>query len=80
MVATRIFFLGATGYVGGPVASRLVDLGYRLTALVRQDDSRAAALRARGVEVVIGDLDSTDIIRERAATSVSYLYLSVELC
>ncbi|ORY82888.1 NAD(P)-binding protein [Leucosporidium creatinivorum] len=69
MVATHIFFLGANGYVGGPVASRLVDLGYRLTALVRKDDSRAAALRARGVEVVIGDLDSTDLIRERAASS-----------
>lgn len=68
MVATRIFFLGANGYVGGPVASCLVDLGYHLTALVRKDDSRAAALRKRGVEVVIGDLDSTELIRERAAT------------
>ncbi|GAA6042944.1 hypothetical protein JCM8097_000013 [Rhodosporidiobolus ruineniae] len=69
MVATRVFFLGATGYVGGPIASRLVDRGFQLTALVRKDDSRAAALRQRGVHTVVGTLDSVELIKEQAESS-----------
>ncbi|GAA5915154.1 hypothetical protein JCM6882_001123 [Rhodosporidiobolus microsporus] len=67
MVATRVFFLGATGYVGGPVAQRLIDRGFKLTALVRSDDSRAAALRERGAETVVGTLESVDLIKEQAS-------------
>ncbi|GAA5874324.1 hypothetical protein JCM8547_007563 [Rhodosporidiobolus lusitaniae] len=69
MVTARVFFLGSTGYVGGPVASRLVSRGFKVTALVRADDSRTAALRKRGVETVVGTLDSVDLIRQEARRS-----------
>ncbi|GAA6006858.1 hypothetical protein JCM10207_009117 [Rhodosporidiobolus poonsookiae] len=69
MTGTRVLFLGSTGFVGGPIASRLLDRGFALTALVRADDARAAALRRRGAKTVVGTLDSVDLIREEAANS-----------
>ncbi|GAA6042936.1 hypothetical protein JCM8097_000004 [Rhodosporidiobolus ruineniae] len=69
MVTTRVFFLGATGYVGSPIASRLVERGFQLTAPVRKDESRAAALRQRGVHTVVGTLDSVELIKEQAESS-----------
>jgi len=52
-----VFVTGATGYIGGRLAPRLVERGYRVRCLVRSE----AKLRARpwagqqGVEVVEGD-------------------------
>lgn len=67
MTQAKVLVLGSTGYAGGPVASRLIDLGYAVTAQVRNDDSRAEELRKRGAQVTIGTLDSTDLIKEHAA-------------
>ena len=46
---------GATGFVGGVLARQLRDAGHEVRALVR-DPARAAALTARGVGLVDGDL------------------------
>lgn len=67
MTTTSVFLLGATGYIGGPVAQRLLALGYRLTVLVRSDDARAQALRDAGAAVVVGSLDATELIQSQAA-------------
>ncbi len=54
---STLFVTGATGYIGGRLAPRLVERGYRVRCLVRSE----AKLRARpwagqqGVEVVEGD-------------------------
>jgi uncharacterized protein YbjT (DUF2867 family) len=47
---------GNVGGIGGTVTELLMKKGFRVRAMVRQDDERAAALRQKGAEVVIADL------------------------
>ncbi len=56
---------GATGHTGGAAIDELLKMGRRVRAYVRSDGERAAALRARGVDIAVGDF--TDIDRIRAA-------------
>jgi NAD(P)H dehydrogenase (quinone) len=54
-----ILVTGAAGQLGGvgrTVTSLLLERGLPVRAMVRSDDDRAAALRAAGAEVVVGDL------------------------
>lgn len=51
------WFFGATGQQGGSVARALLHRGWRVRALVRDPFSAgAAALAARGAELVVGTL------------------------
>ena len=52
---TTIFLTGATGYIGGSLAARLVEGGNRVRGLVRSRES-AALLAERGIEPVLGSL------------------------
>jgi len=56
MTNERYLITGATGATGGAAIDELLSKGARVRALVHRDDERAAALRARDVEVLIGDL------------------------
>jgi len=52
---------GATGATGRSAINHLLSRGAEVRAFVHNDDDRAAALRANGVEVVFGDLlDNAD--------------------
>ena len=51
----RAFITGATGFIGGHVARRLVESGWQVTALARSPE-RGAALRELGVTLVPGDV------------------------
>lgn len=51
----RAFVTGATGFIGGHVARRLVANGWEVTALARTPE-RAAPLRQAGITVVPGDV------------------------
>jgi nucleoside-diphosphate-sugar epimerase len=51
----RAFVTGATGFIGGHVARRLVEGGWDVTALARSPD-RTPALRKLGVTIVPGDV------------------------
>ncbi|POY70145.1 hypothetical protein BMF94_6728 [Rhodotorula taiwanensis] len=66
MTIVRVFLLGATGYIGGPICSRLLGNGYAVTTLLRSDDRRAELLRQAGARVVIGDLDSVGLIEDES--------------
>lgn len=63
MSAADILVSGATGRTGGAAIDELLAMGKRVRAYVRTDDERAAALRARGVDVAIGDFTDIDDIR-----------------
>lgn len=52
----KVFITGATGYIGGSVATRLLETGHDVIGLARSDDA-AAALKKRGVEPLKGDLN-----------------------
>ncbi|HEY8913279.1 SDR family oxidoreductase [Lacisediminihabitans sp.] len=50
-----ILIVGGTGTLGGPLVNKLIARGATLRALTR-DSNHAAALRATGVEAVVGDI------------------------
>jgi NAD(P)H dehydrogenase (quinone) len=55
---------GQLGAVGRAVTGLLLERGLPVRAMVRREDDRAAALRAAGAEVVIGDLlEPADVFR-----------------
>jgi uncharacterized protein YbjT (DUF2867 family) len=55
---------GQLGAVGRTVCGLLLDRGLPVRAMVRREDDRAAALRALGAEVVVGDLlEPPDVYR-----------------
>lgn len=62
-----ILVTGATGSTGRFTIDTLLQHGANVRALVHSDDDRAAALRGRGVEVVIGDLLDPESLRPALA-------------
>lgn len=73
MNETSILVSGATGRTGGAAIDELLQMGKRVRAYVRSDDERAAALRARGVDIAVGDFADIDAIRA-AMEGVSSAY------
>jgi nucleoside-diphosphate-sugar epimerase len=53
----KVFVTGATGYVGGSVASALLQAGHTVIGLARSREA-AAALEARGIAPLMGDLNA----------------------
>jgi len=52
----KIFVTGATGYIGGSVAERLVVSGHTVLGLLRTRE-KALLLKERGIDPVLGTLD-----------------------
>jgi NAD(P)H dehydrogenase (quinone) len=63
MAKAEFLVSGATGRTGGAAIDELLKLGKRVRAYVRSDGEKAAALRARGVEIAVGDFTDIDAIR-----------------
>lgn len=63
MSEAEFFVSGATGRTGGAAIDELLRMGKRIRAYVRSDGERAAALRARGVDIAVGDFTDIDAIR-----------------
>jgi uncharacterized protein YbjT (DUF2867 family) len=69
---------GQLGAVGRTVTRLLLDRGLPVRALVRREDERAAALRAAGAEVVVGDLlEPADVYRVVSGCRRVYFGMSV---
>src|SRR3974377_825596 len=76
-----ILVTGAAGQLGGvgrTVTGLLLERGLLVRAMVRREDDRAAALRAAGAEVVVGDfLDPADVYRVVSGCRRVYFGMSV---
>ena len=64
----RVFITGATGYIGGSVAAKLLQGGHSVLGLVRTED-KAAQLKQRGIEPLIGTLADFKTIAHAATQS-----------
>ncbi|TDD62736.1 SDR family oxidoreductase [Kribbella antibiotica] len=71
----RIFITGASGWIGSVAVDELLADGHQVAGLARSDTS-AAALAAKGVDVLRGDLDDLGIIRSGAAAADAVIHLA----
>jgi nucleoside-diphosphate-sugar epimerase len=55
----KVFLTGATGYIGGVVAEKLLHAGHDVVGLARSDAS-AATLEERGIRPVRGEISDTE--------------------
>ena len=61
----RLFVTGATGYIGGSTAVRLVAAGHTVRGLVR-DPAKSGLLSAHGIQPVPGSLDDEEVLAREA--------------
>lgn len=61
----RVFVTGASGFVGSAIVKELLANGHQVLGLVRSEKA-AEQLAAGGAEVLLGDVNDTDIIRQGA--------------
>ncbi|MDP4331763.1 SDR family oxidoreductase [Curtobacterium sp. A7_M15] len=71
----HVFVTGASGWIGSHTVDELLAAGHTVTGLARSDSS-AAALEAKGADVLRGDLDDLDTIRRGASYSEGVLHLA----
>jgi uncharacterized protein YbjT (DUF2867 family) len=64
----HVFVTGASGYIGGTVASRLVREGHVVSGLTR-DAAKAEELARLGIQPVVGGLDDAALLTEHAQRS-----------
>jgi nucleoside-diphosphate-sugar epimerase len=60
-----VFVTGASGYIGGSVAARLMRAGHRVRGLARSAE-KAAALKKLGIAPIDGTLDQADVLTREA--------------
>src|SRR2546426_8702565 len=69
---------GQLGAVGRTVCGLLLDRGLPVRAMVRREDDQAAALRAVGAEMLVGDLlEPADVYRVVSGCRRVYFGMSV---
>ncbi|WP_323168097.1 NAD-dependent epimerase/dehydratase family protein [Pseudomonas atacamensis] len=61
----NVFVTGAAGFIGGSIATGLVEAGHNVTGLVRSAE-QADELKALGMNAVIGTLDDSQLLAQQA--------------
>ncbi|KAH8655997.1 hypothetical protein BGZ60DRAFT_459059 [Tricladium varicosporioides] len=78
-MAPRIFILGISGYIGGQVLHDITKKHpeYQIRGLVRTDEQRKKiAAKYPSVQIIIGDLDSVDVLKGEAVQADIVLQLA----
>ncbi|MGV9834729.1 SDR family oxidoreductase [Nocardia niigatensis] len=73
----RVFVTGASGHLGSAVVPALRAAGHQIVGLARSD-AAAAALQARGVEVVRGSLTDLELLAAAAAAADGVVHLAYD--
>lgn len=68
----QVLVTGATGFTGSHLCRRLVNEGFSVRAIIR-DEEAGQALRKRGIEPVVGDLRNRDSL-SRAVQGIEIVY------
>jgi nucleoside-diphosphate-sugar epimerase len=71
----RVFVTGASGHIGSAVVPELIQAGHEVTSLARSETS-AAAVKALGADVRLGDTGDLDGLREAAASADAVVHLA----
>jgi nucleoside-diphosphate-sugar epimerase len=61
----KVFVLGATGYIGGSVAARLMAAGHQVVGTARTAE-KARQLEARGIRATVASFDDLDVLARLA--------------
>jgi nucleoside-diphosphate-sugar epimerase len=61
----KVFVTGASGYIGGSVASKLLVAGHEVLGLVRSDE-KARMVKEHGIEPIVGTLNDAIILQDAA--------------
>jgi nucleoside-diphosphate-sugar epimerase len=69
----RVFVTGASGFVGSAIVKELLAAGHQVLGLVRSDKG-AEQLAATGAEVLRGDVNDIDIIRQGATACQAVIH------
>ncbi|MBW0017424.1 MAG: NmrA family NAD(P)-binding protein [Mycobacterium sp.] len=75
MTHNRVLVTGATGRVGGAVATQLLGKGVPTRVMVHRDDARSDRLRTLGAEVVVADMFDITQVAD-AMVGVNRLYFN----
>jgi nucleoside-diphosphate-sugar epimerase len=67
-VEMKLFLTGVTGYIGGSLATKLIEKGHEVYGLVRSEH-KVSSMISIGIKPVLGTLDDVDLIAEIARES-----------
>jgi uncharacterized protein YbjT (DUF2867 family) len=72
----KAFVTGATGYIGGSIAEKLVASGHEVRGLVRstEKEKEKIPLKARGINLLVGTLDTPEILTSAAQAADAVIH------
>jgi nucleoside-diphosphate-sugar epimerase len=71
----RIFVTGASGFIGSALVPKLIQAGHHVLGLTRSE-AGAETLRRAGAEVLQGNIENLDCLRDAAARSDGVIHLA----